>query len=271
MDGGHHWVSRRNGMPGVKTGGYSLIVEKILFDPDQKGRLLAFGGSSRHWNEADSFGWIWESLDDGENWTHIATLGGDLLYSEDRGEHWRKVLEGKDANFMAGDPTCAGRFYLKTREGILCCEDNAFTDIGLPQISHRSRINCDASGRVLVCQWREGRGGVWRYSPETKQWEHLFDDAEAMECRADPSDPARLMVVTTMDPFYEEADGNGIWISADDGKSWHPENAGLGMLRVNTCGFNPFDPEEIIVGSYGMGFWKARWPKSYRPGVEDKE
>jgi photosystem II stability/assembly factor-like uncharacterized protein len=57
-------------------------VEKVLYDAANPNRLLAFGGTSRNWNEADTFGWIWESTDGGENWRHIGTISEDGFSTE---------------------------------------------------------------------------------------------------------------------------------------------------------------------------------------------
>ncbi len=198
-----------------------------------------------------------------------AVLQGKLIHSRDGGETWAVVPGIQEANYFASDPTDPNRFYLKTNAGILVTDDNGqtFRNIGLPRTSPRSRINCDARGRVLVCQWRKGRGGLWRYDRESGQWRRLLDEDQAFECNADPSDPTRLLLVTSMDPFYENAGGHGIWISHDDGKSWARANHGIGMLRATACAFNPFAPEEIIVGTNGMGFFRTSWPKSYRPAA----
>ena len=69
-----NWVSKRNGMLPLSSWGYSVIVEKILFDPAKPGRLLAFCGTSRRWAQSDTYGWVWESLNDGESWKHIGTI-----------------------------------------------------------------------------------------------------------------------------------------------------------------------------------------------------
>lgn len=46
-DGGQNWEWKRNGMPPINNWSYSCPVEKILFDPSNTNRLLAFGGSKR--------------------------------------------------------------------------------------------------------------------------------------------------------------------------------------------------------------------------------
>ena len=67
-DGGANWVeSERDSRP--STAARIRPVEKILYDPDQPGRLLAFGGTSRRWQTTDvsQIGVVWESLDSGES------------------------------------------------------------------------------------------------------------------------------------------------------------------------------------------------------------
>jgi hypothetical protein len=141
-------------------------------------------------------------------------------------------------------------------------DGKTFTNIGGPRPAGRGRINADSQGRVLICQWREGRTGVWRYTPSTKTWQRLLDEGLAFECVADPSDPKRLLMVTNMDPFNDFAGGNGVWFSADDGKSWSRQDTGLAMLRGQAVAFNPHDPEQIVVGTFGRGFFQARWPRN---------
>ena len=219
------------------------------------------------WNNRKEFAGVYVHPDDGRRvW---AALDGSLIVTSDGGETWTEVPGVRGANQIAGDPSAPGRFYVKTDGGILKTDDGTkFVNIGLPGANRRSRINCDSKGRVLVCQWRQGRGGVWRYSPQEGKWTRLLDDMEAFECNADPSDASRLMLVTSNDPYCEKASGNGVWISHDDGASWSRANDGLPMLRLNACAFDPFDPEFVVAGTYGMGFFKARWPSGFKPAGE---
>ena len=216
------------------------------------------------WSNGKTYGGIYVHPEDGRKaW---AVLDGGMVATVDGGETWRAVDGISGASQIARDPSKAGRFYVKTRAGVLVTEDGrAFENIGLATNDSRGRINCDAKGRVLACLWREGRHGLWRYDPADARWTRLLDDYHAMECNADPSDPTRLLLVTSEDPFYDDARGNGVWISTDDGASWSPANDGLPMLRLNACAFDPFDPECIVAGCYGAGFVRARWSKDFRP------
>ena len=80
-DGGVHWSERRAGMPPPQGFGYSAPVEKVLYDPQDAGHLLALGGSSRRWDmhtwDKTALGAVWESRDGGGHWTRLVTLGAD--------------------------------------------------------------------------------------------------------------------------------------------------------------------------------------------------
>ncbi|MEM6805960.1 MAG: hypothetical protein AAF696_31475, partial [Bacteroidota bacterium] len=123
-DGGLIWQSKRRGMDPIKRGSFSCPVEIILFDPFQPNRLLAFGGSKREWSSPGSPRWsvIWESTDDGENWSYLSTVGIEekpgitaaafidrnkiavaaaqqgLYLSSDNGQSWSKSENGLPTN-----------------------------------------------------------------------------------------------------------------------------------------------------------------------------
>lgn len=194
-----------------------------------------------------------------------AVLGGKMYHSSDGGDRWQ-VVASKGFQYMAGDPARPGRFYVTGKDGVYVSEDGkTFTNIGGPRPATRGRVTADARGRVYVCQFRDGRPGLWRYTPAANTWERVLDELLAHDCAVDPTDPDRLILTTSQDPYHDQARGNGLWISADGGQTWTAANQGLPILRVNTAAFDPFDAEQLVIGTYGMGFFKARWPKSHRP------
>jgi hypothetical protein len=69
-------------------------------------RLLAFGGTSRNWSEADTFGWIWESTDGGENWRHIGTISEDGFSTE--------AKKGANIHGVQYEPGSKTRLHLRT-------------------------------------------------------------------------------------------------------------------------------------------------------------
>ena len=191
-----------------------------------------------------------------------AVMGGVLYHTADGGANWAVADDARGFRFLAGDPTRPGRFYAAGREGVFVTDDGkTFTNIAGPAPAGRGRINCDSQGRVYACQWRDGPAGVWRYDPASKQWARLLDEPLAVECVADPSDPNRLLLVTSDDPYHDFATGHGVWISPDAGRTWKAANDELPMLRATAAAFDPFDPTRLVIGTFGRGFWTARWPR----------
>jgi len=76
-DGGKNWRSMRQGMPPFQGWAYSVPIQCIQFDPANRQRLLAFGGSYRRWQAptgAPRWGAVWESTDSGTTWRALTTL-----------------------------------------------------------------------------------------------------------------------------------------------------------------------------------------------------
>ncbi len=75
-DGGRHWTLRRDGLPAPLGFGNSAPIEKVLIDPQNANHLLAFGGSSRRWDDhgKGAKGIVWESRNAGAHWDRLATL-----------------------------------------------------------------------------------------------------------------------------------------------------------------------------------------------------
>ena len=194
-----------------------------------------------------------------------ATIGGLLYHSEDGGMTWNAIINDLKLTKLAGNPLKQSVFYVAGKDGIYYFQDEKVTLIGGPSPGGRGKLSCDSTGRLYVCQFRDGRPGLWRFTPESSKWELLLDEPLAMQCAIDPSNDNRLLLVTSQDPYNDYAGGNGIWTSSDSGKSWNAENTGLPMLRCNTSAFNPYDTEQIVVGTYGAGFYIADWPNNYQP------
>lgn len=73
-DGGRSWQWRRTGFPKPCNYRYSAMIEKVLVDPGNPERLLAFGGSSRRWGRGASMGAIWISENGGDEWRRVGTI-----------------------------------------------------------------------------------------------------------------------------------------------------------------------------------------------------
>ena len=188
--------------------------------------------------------------------------GGRLYHSADGGQKFAVVPGPAGVSRLAADPRQPKRFLVSGQPTCYLTEDGAaFTPIGGPKVAGKAR--CDSLGRFYVTAWRGPRAGIWRYADG--QWARIWDSYYVHDLAPDPSDPHRLVAIEHDHPFHDVCAARGVWLSADDGKSWSPANEGLPMTRLEAVGINPADPEDLIVGSHGGGFYRARWSKDYVP------
>ncbi len=204
-----------------------------------------------------------------------AVVGGKLLQSADAGDHWQTVFAADSLTWIAADPKNPKRFYVSGQKNVYQTEDGLhFIPLGGPH-NKNGRLTVDGLGRVVVAAFQGDRPGVWRYDGKT--WTRLWDDYWTANVAVAPTDPTRLALTTNTDPYKDYCDSTGVWISADDGKTWSMQNTGLPMTRGSVIAFNPHDPTQLVWGANGRGFWTTRWPhlaapsdgKTYRSTPDD--
>jgi len=189
-------------------------------------------------------------------------LGGELYRSVDGGELWRRLPAG-DGKWIAGDPLKPSRFYVSGKKDVLLTEDGeAFSSIGGPHSP--GRILCDVKGRLWMASGSESkRPGLWLYS--NGAWTRLLDEKGVFSVSVDPSNPERVAVCFSDNPFHDVCSAKGVWLSVDGGRSWGAFNEGLPMLRGCAIAFDPFEPGRLVFGSNGGGFFAALVPDGWTP------
>ena len=197
-----------------------------------------------------------------------AAVNGTLRYSADAGATWSIVLDEPGVAWMAADPSTTARFFVSTDVGAFRTDDGqTFTFIGGPE--RPGRLAVDADGRLLHAA-HDGTGsaglGLWRYDGG---WTQLFDDAYAVGVDVDPTYPDRIAVSTADNPFHDVSRASGVYLSSDGGATWISTGDGLPIARGEVIAFNPHDPEELILGTSGRGFFRARFPAPLSTGAVD--
>lgn len=197
-----------------------------------------------------------------------SVIGGQLYHSANAGAKWAVVHPGPKLGWIAADPRDPATFYISGEKNVLRTTDGGktFTPIGGPHSA--GRIACDRDGRVYVNANQGQRGGLWRW--DGKSWTRLLEDTWVQTVAVDPTDATRIAVTTNSNPYTDHTRATGIWISADGGTTWRTANDGLAMLRGHALAFNPHNPEQLVFGSFGRGFFVARWPKGYLPATTAK-
>ncbi len=191
-----------------------------------------------------------------------ACIGGSLYATEDGGGKWSVIHRGPGLKWIAADPRHPKRLYISGEKDIYATEDGThFRPIGGPHSG--GRLAVDMQGRVLVTASNGSRNGVWRF--DGKGWERLLDESFAEAVAVDPTAPERLLLGTNQNPYLDISGATGVWISADGGKSWSRQNDGLAMLRGYVAAFDPHNPERVVFGTQGRGFFVGAWPRAFHP------
>jgi hypothetical protein len=102
-------------------------------------------------------------------------------------------------------------------------------------------------------------GGLWKY--DGSAWTRVRDGLYISCVAVDPTDAQRVAVAEDDHPFHDVSNATGVWISDDGGKTWSRQVDGLPVLRGSVLAINPHDPEQIVFGASGRGFFTARWAK----------
>ena len=149
-----------------------------------------------------------------------------------------------------------GVIYVSTNSGLWASTDNGSSFEVLPIPSGISTLFTSASepSALYGIAFREGQGGLHRFDGNT--WTQLFDDEYAHGVAVDPDNPNNLALVTTEQPFNDISSATGVYLSNDGGSSWTVVTDGLPMLRLRTTEFDPSNPDRLVVGTTGRGFYE---------------
>ncbi|MEM6391288.1 MAG: hypothetical protein AAF797_00765 [Planctomycetota bacterium] len=277
-DGGTTWHERRGGMPPLHDFNYSAPIERVLFDPNNPDRLIAFGGSSRGWHswkrgKGSRFGVIWQSTDAGENWTALSTVLHDGGYAEDVSQEGAVLTAGA---FAAGS---SSRLYMAGNAiGVQLSEDggNTWADRteGLPHPTVHRLVTHPTDPDTLYVSLLQGPsidgvhppGGVFRSNDAGQTWTALNTGLTQVS-HANPNQAsayyALAIAPTDPDVLYTSDRSYRIGViyrSTNGGESWTPvatkKHVGTGLGHLN-ADMDTLDHSELVVIK----------PAAYRPGL----
>ena len=280
MDDGK-WVESLDGFKSWRWGGNGLNHfdggGDAVFSADGKTIYASFG-------QDGSYDGVAKSIDGGSNWTYLITpvtqgsplgiyalpatpnrvwftVNGLLYASEDGGQSWSEVTSnGIDQDgglqYIVGEPARPETFYVNGATGVWETTDGVvFQRIaGSPAQTNRMIIDPTRPGRLYVTVWETGNGdGLYRF--ENGTWTLLVANYALAAVAVDPTDGSRIVVSTDDDPYHDVSSATGVYLSEDGGATWAPQNQGLAVLRGSVIAFVPWNPQQIILGTTGRGFW----------------
>lgn len=201
-------------------------------------------------------------LGDGDNDIVLAVIGTQVFRSGDGGQSFAIVPGISAARDVAVTPS--GLVYVATDSGVLVSTDQGlgFNDAGRPPARvttlYSSASEADA---IYAIDFRNnGAGGLHRFDGST--WTKLFDDQFAHGVAVDPTNPDNLAVVTTEPAFNDVSGATGVHLSSNGGQTWTAITNGLPMTRLRTAEFDPTNPDRLVVGTTGRGFYEISFSKA---------
>ena len=190
----------------------------------------------------------------------IFTVVGSTLYrSEDSGATFTAVpgvIAPRDVAVAPG-----GNVFVSTDSGTLVSTDGGlgYNDAGnAPAGITTLYTSVSEPDAVYGVAFRDGDGGMYRF--DGTDWTRLFDDLYAHGVAVDPTNAQNLAVVTTEPAFHDVSNATGVYLSSDGGATWQPVVDGLPMTRLRTAEFDPANPDRLVVGTTGRGFYEISFP-----------
>ncbi|MEM6391714.1 MAG: hypothetical protein AAF797_02980 [Planctomycetota bacterium] len=279
-DGGRSWESRRGGMPPFAQFDYSVPIERVLVDPNNTDRLLAFGGTNQRYRVNQTggrLGSVWESTDAGLNWSKLTTLtpngSSDSIDQKSvnivsvefvAGSSDRLIASVDDQGiYLSND---GGRNWAKSNSGL----PHTHTEVvqvhpGDPQTAYVSLTAFDDGNDITP-------GGVFKTTDGGENWSsvsgnlpqrsgsnlNLSSRYEGMALA--PSEPDVIFAADddwTSKGAYLTSSGGGTWTNV-----FNENNADAGYRPINqleVVHFNPNNADHIYAtGSLNGFFTKDR-------------
>ena len=194
-------------------------------------------------------------LENGDEDLVFAVVGTALYRSEDSGSNFTQVPGVSGARDVAVTPS--GNVVVSTDTGTLLSVDRGlgYNDAGNPPAGistlYTSATEPDA---VYGVAFRDGEGGMFRF--DGSEWTRLFEDQFAHGVAVDPTNADNIAIVTTEPAFHDVSNATGVYLSNDGGVTWEATVAGLPMNRLRTAEFDPHNPDRLVVGTTGRGFYE---------------
>jgi photosystem II stability/assembly factor-like uncharacterized protein len=190
-----------------------------------------------------------------------AVMGGAFFATKDGGSTWTKVDEIERATVIGKASGLGYPFYVGSKKGVFKTMDGQDFELipGSPTSPSSIFVPVAAPDHPLVVKHRANDGGVYQW--QGSEWKRIFDQTYAFDVAVHPTNPQRIAVSTSDDPYHDISRATGVWLSEDGGVTWHQSNDGLSCTRGKTIAFDPHRPERLVFGSFGRGFFHATWPE----------
>lgn len=164
---------------------------------------------------------------------------------------------------IEADPFDDAAFYLATDVGVFYNDGgNSFSSLGgFDNSRGPTEITADPhnSGSFWLCNFDDTQNaeqGLWYFNGTN--FNRRFNDRWVTDVAVHPYIPEYLALATNKNPYADQLEASGIWISEDGGATWRQENEGLPVLRCTEITFNP-EGTKLYVGTGCRGFFYTKF------------
>jgi len=241
--------------------------------PAQETIYMSVLSSRRHaWGKNDNpvIG-LFVSKDAGKSWQHTgwreyirmfyteagsddvlwSACGNGVLRSTDHGTSWRVTTgwEVTEVLKLSVDARNPKRVAAATAYGPILTTDGGstwkFLLEGLPE-RYATDVCIDRTDGTLLLATGTG---VYRRASSDTGW--MPTTLQGKDIRVLTQHPAAPNI------FWAGTEDDGVWKSADGGKSWTVSNAGLDHRTVYVIAIDPKQPDTLYLGTYGGGVYRS--------------
>ncbi len=259
-DGGVVWTNKRSGFPSFVGLGFTAPIQKILIDPNNSSRVLAFVGNFRRFNSGNGYtnlGQVWESTNGGNNWSlkstivagkhveHAVYKDNNTIYAICDGKFWRSGNDGSSwsqqgtgltgsAKWVTRSPTNAATVWVVTTNGVFKSTNSgsnfSLSSSGIPGGSEFRVVEVDQEndGRDVLYATvtvNDPDRGVWRSTNGGSSWTRTnYTGAPGLSGYPDQAYANTKPKVLTIDPSNSDrvfmGSNESIYRSNNTGDDW---------------------------------------------------
>ncbi len=181
--------------------------------------------------------------------TIFLACGNGIVRSKDAGETWRLVTGWRESDVLqiAIDPTDSNLVYAATAWGVILSTDGGdswkASNQGLPEyFSKGIVIDHRDTSRLLLATTT----GLFESNNHGANWKRVpsFPEVAALRLRRSEQNP---------DFWIAGTEGQGVWISKDDGKSWTATAPSLNKANVYGVAVDPHNSTNLAGGGWTSG------------------
>ncbi len=200
-------------------------------------------------------GSVYRSLDDGATWalslpsgtcraTAVDRYDGNRVYAGGEGGLWQSTSGGSPGSWVSvGPPELAGSNQQEVKQ-------EQWTGV------HQIVPDPLQSGTVYVAAYGTGKG-LYRGTGGGSAWSKLRDGTYTRGVAIDPTNPGVIYLTSSraLKAGGRSAGSEGVLRSSDGGLTWTAINTGLAWPFAAQIVLDPSNPNRVIVGSPGTGFF----------------